>query len=421
MMRRYAEYRVSGVEWLGEVPSHWDVFYTKRLFEKRKVVNDGMKCENRLALTMNGVVPRSLDDLDGLQSNDYEGYQIFEAGDLAFKLIDLQNIKTSRVGIVPERGIMSPAYIRLEPKGAFGKFGYWYFMALYWTQVFNALGGGVRQTLGPEDLLVLPFPLPPLPEQTAIAAFLDVQTAAIDGLIEQQRRLIALLREKRQAVISHAVTRGLNPNTPLKPSGIDWLGHVPEGWEVKRLRHVARLRTIKAETTNNPIALENIEGWTGRFIVTDTEFQGDGVAFSAGDILFGKLRPYLAKVAVAETNGEAVGDFHVLAPVEGIHSRFLQRHLLAPAVISVIDGSTYGSKMPRVGWDFMADLQLAIPPLEEQIAIADWLESTTAQFDTLTTTAEPAIALLQERRAALISAAVTGKIDVRDWAKGAAA
>ena len=112
---KYREYVESGVPWLGKIPSHWYVHQTKRHFQRRKGLNVGMVCENRLSLTMNGVVPRRLDDVDGLQSSDYEGYQIFEAGDLAFKLIDLQNIKTSRVGLVPERGIMSPAYIRLEP------------------------------------------------------------------------------------------------------------------------------------------------------------------------------------------------------------------------------------------------------------------------------------------------------------------
>ncbi|WP_242098818.1 restriction endonuclease subunit S, partial [Sphingomonas sp. CROZ-RG-20F-R02-07] len=238
----YSSYQDSGVEWLGELPSHWSIVQTKREFRRRKVVNIGMVCEDRLALTMNGVVPRDLDDLDGLQSSDYEGYQIFEAGDLAFKLIDLQNIKTSRVGMVPSRGIMSPAYIRLEPlTPEIACFGFWYFMALYWTQVFNNLGGGVRQTLGPEDLLTVPFPLPPRAEQTAIAAFLDHETAKIDALIEEQRRLIALLKEKRQAVISHAVTKGLDPHAPMKDTGIEWLGHVPVHWSVAKGGMIGKL------------------------------------------------------------------------------------------------------------------------------------------------------------------------------------
>ena len=238
----YSQYKDSGVPWLGKVPKHWPVHETKRHFLRKKVINTGMACENRLALTMNGVVPRSLDDLDGLQSSDYEGYQLFEKGDLAFKLIDLQNIKTSRVGLVPERGIMSPAYIRLQPLGnTDSRFAYWYFMALYWNQVFNSLGGGVRQTLGPEELLTLEYPAPPLDEQTVIAAFLDRETAKIDALIAEQEKLLTLLAEKRRATISHAVTKGMNPDAPMKDSGVAWLGEVPAHWSVKQLRHIARI------------------------------------------------------------------------------------------------------------------------------------------------------------------------------------
>jgi type I restriction enzyme S subunit len=192
-----------------------------------------------------------------------------------------------------------------------------------------------------------------------------------------------------------------------KDSGEEWLGEVPEGWEVIRLRHIATLRTEKATTAENPIALENIESWSGRIVPSDTEFSGEGVAFEAGDILFGKLRPYLAKVAVADQPGEAVGDFHVLRPLEKVDCLFLQRQLLTPALISVIDGSTYGSKMPRASWDFMADLRLALPPPAEQTAIAAFLDRETAKIDALVAEQRRLINLLREKRQAVISHAVT--------------
>lgn len=140
---------------------------------------------------------------------------------------------------------------------------------------------------------------------------------------------------------------------------------------------------------------------------TDTEFQGDGVAFEAGDILFGKLRPYLAKVAIAHCPGEAVGDFHVLRPSAGVLPRFMQLGLLTPSVISIIDGSTYGSKMPRASWDFMADLPFALPPLPEQQAIARFLDKEVAKIDALVAEQRRLIALLAEKRQAVISHAVT--------------
>jgi type I restriction enzyme S subunit len=129
-----------------------------------------------------------------------------------------------------------------------------------------------------------------------------------------------------------------------KDSGVEWLGQVPEHWDVKRLKCNLRLLTEKTDRRENPVALENIEGWTGRFIPTETEFEGEGIAFDAGDILFGKLRPYLAKAYRAEPSGEAVGDFHVMRPVTGIDSRFAQYQILNREFIAIVDSSTFGIK-----------------------------------------------------------------------------
>ena len=137
-----------------------------------------------------------------------------------------------------------------------------------------------------------------------------------------------------------------------KPSGVEWLGEVPERWEVLPLKRNARLLTEKTDARLNPVVLENIEGWTGKLIETETEFQGEGVAFQAGDVLFGKLRPYLAKVYLASQSGEAVGDFHVIRPSASLRSRFLQYQLLTNEVIDLVNGSTYGAKMPRASWNF---------------------------------------------------------------------
>lgn len=145
----------------------------KRSLQRRKELNRGMKCENRLSLTMAGVIPRELDDVNGLQASEYETYQIFQTDDLAFKLIDLENIKTSRVGLVPEIGIMSPAYIRIEPnkRRLVPNFAYWFYTHLYVRNVFNGLGGGVRQTLTAEELLLLQIPSPPSPSKRPLRIF----------------------------------------------------------------------------------------------------------------------------------------------------------------------------------------------------------------------------------------------------------
>ena len=192
-----------------------------------------------------------------------------------------------------------------------------------------------------------------------------------------------------------------------KDSGVEWLGAVPEHWGVKRLKYNLRLLTQKTDGRENPVALENIESWTGRFIPTETEFEGEGVAFDAGDILFGKLRPYLAKAYRAESPGEAVGDFHVMRPVRGMDSRFAQYQILNREFIAIVDGSTFGSKMPRASWEFVGGMRVTTPPSEEQTAIAAFLDRETAKIDALVAEQQRLMELLKEKRQAVISHAVT--------------
>jgi type I restriction enzyme S subunit len=192
-----------------------------------------------------------------------------------------------------------------------------------------------------------------------------------------------------------------------KNSGVEWLGDVPVHWEVKRLKYSLRLLTEKTDRREHPIALENIEGWTGRFIPTETKFEGEGIAFNADDILFGKLRPYLAKVYRTESSGEAVGDFHVMRPVEGIESRYAQYQMLNHEFIAIVDGSTFGSKMPRASWEFVGGMKITTPPPVEQSAISSFLDHETAKIDALVAEQERLIELLKEKRQAVISHAVT--------------
>ena len=192
-----------------------------------------------------------------------------------------------------------------------------------------------------------------------------------------------------------------------KPSGVEWLGEVPEHWAVKRLKHNAQLLTEKTDRRDHPVGLENIEGWSGRFIPTETAFEGEGIAFDAGDILFGKLRPYLAKAYLAQFSGEAVGDFHVMRPAVGIEARFAQYQILNREFIAIVDGSTFGTKMPRASWEFVGGMKVTLPPLPEQTAIAEFLDRETGKIDGLVAEQRRLMELLKEKRQAVISHAVT--------------
>ncbi|MCY3004001.1 MAG: hypothetical protein NTV21_19570 [Planctomycetota bacterium] len=192
-----------------------------------------------------------------------------------------------------------------------------------------------------------------------------------------------------------------------KPSGVEWLGEVPEHWDVTRLKGLCRLVTEKADTRNRAVALEHIESGTGRLTGDSGEFEGEGTAFVRGDLLFGKLRPYLAKAWVAEFNGEAVGDFHVMRPARELSQRYLLYTTLNRDFIQLVDGSTYGSKMPRASWDFVGCMPVCEPSLVEQRVIAAFLDRETAKIDALIAEQEKLIELLAEKRQAVISHAVT--------------
>lgn len=196
-----------------------------------------------------------------------------------------------------------------------------------------------------------------------------------------------------------------------KESGVPWLGEVPAHWEVKRLKYGFKLITEKTDSDENPIALENVESWTGRYIDSVSSYDNEGSSFDAGDILFGKLRPYLAKVFLAEKNGVSHGEFFILRNNENCFSRYYSQLLRTAEYINVIDGSTFGAKMPRVSWDFMGKLLLPLPPLPEQQAIAAFLDRKTGRIDALIEKKQHLIELLQEQRTALITRAVTRGLD----------
>ena len=183
--------------------ANWEIAKGKRFFANVKIPNVNVIESNVLSLTLRGVVRNNMDKPEGLVPADYSTYQIFEKNDLVFKLIDLENIRTSRVGIVPERGIMSSAYIRLIPsKEIYPKYAYWWFYNLWCQNVFNALGDGVRANLSSDDLLELPFPKPPMNEQERIAGELDSQIEEVNNKINEQQEITRLMGELRAALIT---------------------------------------------------------------------------------------------------------------------------------------------------------------------------------------------------------------------------
>ncbi len=192
-----------------------------------------------------------------------------------------------------------------------------------------------------------------------------------------------------------------------KDSGVEWIEEIPEHWEVGRFKQYYKFINNKCEKELPKIGLEHISSWTGQLIENDTEFEGDGSCFQIDDILFGKLRPYLAKVYLADFEGKAVGDFFVFRPESQIIPKFGHKFLLSRNFIEITNSSTFGSKMPRVSPDFISELKTLVPPSEEQTAIATYLDQKTAEIDTLITDKKRLLELYEEEKSAIINEAVT--------------
>ena len=255
--------------------------------------------------------------------------------------------------------------------------------------------------------------LPTRKEQAAIANYLDTKTAQIDQKINLLSQKATQYGKLKQSLINETVTRGLDKTVAMKDSGVEWIGEVPAHWILNR--HKDNFSFVAGRCTNSSltkVGLENIEGKTGRFISTDTQFDGDGVEFKKNDILFGKLRPYLAKVYLSEFNGNAVGDIFVYRPTRNTKPKFALYLMLSDKYIDVINSSTAGAKMPRVGSNFIANLPVSIPSKQEQQAIVLYLDDKTTHIDRIITTINTQIDKLKELRKALINDVVTGKICV---------
>jgi len=404
--------------------SLWSTVPAKYLFRYKKDPNTGMKETHRLALTMGGVVDRSLEDTDGLQSSDYATYQIFEKGDLAFKLIDLQNIKTSRVGLVPRRGIMSSAYIRLVPnkEDILPEFYYWYFYAAYLGNIFNGLGGGIRQSLNQTELLEFPVPQISRDDQAVIIEHLKSETTRIDGLIEKKARFIALLKEKLWDAADVMVTGRDDPNRDLQSVDIPWAPQIPREWTTKRAKFLFQEMSravcpgddIITAFRDGQVCLRSkrrTEGYT--FAELEVGYQH----ICKGDLVIHTMDAFAGAIGISEDDGKATGEYAVCAPrsadVNSEYYAYLLRCMARRQYIYILCPSVR-ERAPRFRFFRFAPVLLPLPPRAEQDQIVRRIKKTSARLKNLITKTERSIDLLKEKRAAVITAAVTGKIDVRN-------
>lgn len=421
-LEKYKTYKDSGVEWLGEVPEHWEILKAKYFHKNLKALNTKRICDNVLSLTLRGVVNNNIDSPEGLVPKDYATYQIFEKDDLVFKLIDLENISTSRVGIVHEKGIMSSAYIRLKTgQNTIPRFAYYYYYSLYINQVYNNIGSGVRSTLGPNDLLNIDYIEPPIDEQSQIVSFLDKKTSQIDSVISQKEKLIELLKEQKQITINEAVTKGLDKDVEFKDSGVEWIGEIPKHWNIEKGKRLFKQmkRPVREEDEivtcfrDGVVTLRSnrrTEGFTNA--LKEHGYQG----IRKGDFIIHNMDAFAGAIGISDSDGKSTPVYAVCRPWDDnlVSSEFYAKYLRNLALQDFILSLAKGIRERSTDFRFkdFGELVYPVPPKDEQVKIVEYIETQTAKIDKAIELQQNYIAKLKEYKASLIDSVVTGKVRV---------
>ena len=434
---RYPSYKDSGVEWLGKVPAHWDVLPCRAIVHERTAKNEGAVCTDYLSLMANvGVIPYAeKGDVGNKKPEDVSKCKIVARGDF---VINSMNYGIGSYGLSDYDGVCSSVYIVLKPQNVVveSRFAFRIFENRSFQTYAQSFGNGIlehRCAINWDILKPIGVGVPPMGEQQAILAFLDRETAKIDELVAEQRRLMELLKEKRQAVISRAVTQGLNPHAPMKPSSIEWLGDVPAHWEVVPLKHLCVLLKdgthLPPERVDDGIPLLSVRNLVdGEFVlreddsmISEESYQDLSRAFvpKAEDVLLAIVGATLGKTAVISGG---LGPFHIQRSVaifrtrpDVLNSGFLNLVFQSRSFQALLWELVGYSAQPGIYLGTLQNIRIPVPPLGEQTRILESISSAANELTGLTTEAQRAIDLLQERRTALISAAVTGQIDVRGF------
>lgn len=409
-MKKYPQMKDSSVKWLGEIPVHWNIDRGKRFFFTHKVKNDGNTEKNILSLTLRGVIRNNADKPIGLSPSDYSTYQIFEKDDLVFKLIDLNNISTSRVGLVPERGIMSSAYIRLTTRmNCDIKYFYLFYYHLWLRNIYNGLGAGVRQTLGAEDLLNLDVIVPPVDEQAQIVRFLDWKVSEISRLIALRKKQIEKLEELKRTVVSQAMTKCNGKTLPLKRclNGIKDIDHyMPQSIE-NGYPYVM--------TGDLEIIASNIDFNSCKQIgENDYQSLSEKSKPEKGDVIFARYAT-IGTVCYVDIDKDFLVSYSCLTlkPNNLLIGKYLFYYLKSDIFVQEISQLVKINTQGNIGIDSLKKTHIVIPRIDEQQQIVSYLDTQTERLDAAITNKQQQIQTLQEFKTRLISDVVTGKIDVR--------
>ena len=428
-MQRHESYKPSGVKWIGDVPAHWDVRPGFTCFDENKDQNKRLTEKTVLSLSYGRIIVKSEERMTGLVPESFDTYQLIKPGDIVIRTTDLQNDKTSlRVGLARDKGMITSAYLGLRCKPEINPEYVFRLLDSYDAlKVFYGMGSGLRQNLDFWDFKRLPVPIPPLVEQNRIVKFLDTKTAEFDAAIEKKGKLIDLLLEQQNALINAAVSHGIRPATPLMFSGLDWIGDLPEHWEIVPITKYTR--SIVDYRGKTPEKVED-----GVFLVTAKNIKKGQIDYTASeefvsekdypkvmargmpeldDLLFTTEAP-LGEVALVDRTDVAFAQRIIKLRLrkDRLIPRFVIYAMRSQYFQSLLAREATGSTAQGIKASKLHKLKIAAPTLNEQIEIASYLDEVTGRISYLISHTKNEINKFRELRASLISETVLGQIKV---------
>ena len=416
----------SGIKWIGDSPIEWNKFTIGQLFEQVKQKNTGLIEKNLLSLSYGRIKRKDINSGDGLLPESFEGYNIIEKDDIVLRMTDLQNDKTSlRQGIAEERGIITSAYITMRAIHKVSpRFVYYQLYGFDVSKGYYGMGSGVRQGVNWKDIKKLSLILPNLELQNEIAKFLDEKTALIDDIITDTKQTIEELKSYKQSLISEIVTKGIDKNVKLVPSGIEWIGEVPEEWEVLKSRYFLNEISVKGYPDEEVLSLYRDYGIIPKNSRSDnhnvTSLDTSGYKLvEPGNLVINKMKAWQGSMAISDLRGIVSPAYYTFeVDNERFDLRFLHYALRNPAYKKEYMRISAGLRVGQ--WDLnkneFKNLKYAFPEnKEEQKAIADYLDEKISQIDALIIEKENVISEYENYKKSMIYEYVTGKKRVEGY------
>ncbi len=408
-MERYDSYKDSGVDWIGLIPEHWNVTPLFCLMDEISQKNEYCTVTNQLQFKFGSIVEKSNQVVDSAVAKIISSYTIVNTDDIIINGLNLNyDFVTQRVAKVTKYGVITSAYICLRPKNlTFPCYFNYLLKTMDNKKMLNSMGTGIRQTLSYKQLRHINLSVPPISEQQAIVAYLDEETGKLDAAVEKLERMVEILKERKQLIISKAVTRGLDDSVPLKDSGVEWIGQIPEHWNLFRLRYLCKIKTGDKDTVNR------VENGIYPFFVRSPKverinsysFDGEAVLMAGDGVGAGKVFHHV--------NGkfgchQRVYILHNFNKIIGLFLYYFMQNKFQHTIEQLSAKSTVDS----VRLNMIKDFCVSLPSLTEQQAIAAYLDEKVGKLDEAIEKQLRMIELLKERKQILISDVVTGKIKV---------